>query len=224
MVDVESESNNIKNSVLRAYKNVLALGLELNSYSSSWNGLQRIKHKLSSFDGYSVWNDGRLDPIARIILMGVYDDDNILSKLRGMRYLVKHIWELTLEFNKHCWLPYIRTDEHCLEDKTSWYLSHKFPKPKNININMMPFIMELEFEKTKLPKYLKTYHDTLIMECLYCDKTQIGKIGFLTIQESIVEDGKTQRRPCVHVEHPGFVYVDNKGSGRGDKIWVETWS
>merc|ERR1719242_1876810 len=89
---------------------------------------------------------------------------------------------------------------------------------------MMPFIMNLEFEETKLPEYLREYHHMFIPPILYENKDEINKIGFLTIQESFVEKGKTQRRPGLHVECPGLV---NIAKGAGDVIKPEqrvfTW-
>eukprot|EP01084_Bolivina_argentea_P096226 172981_1 len=105
--------------------------------------------------GYPVSNTPRLETTARIILMGVYDDDNILSTLRGMLYIVKYIWELTMQFNQHYWSAYMET-------KFPSYVSFahqklKFPKPTGININMMPFILAKNWKETKLPNYLKPY-------------------------------------------------------------------
>ena len=37
------------------------------------------------------------------------------------------------------------------------------------------------------------------------ESEQIGKIGYLTIQESRVNKGETQRRPGIHTERPGIV-------------------
>ena len=48
----------------------------------------------------------RLEPLARIILMGVYDDENILSTLRGMKHIVCKIWQYALQFNKHYFLQF----------------------------------------------------------------------------------------------------------------------
>ena len=48
-----------------------------------------------------------LEPIARVLLCAVYDDSNIWSKLRGMRGIVKKIWEYTLQRNKRIWSEYI---------------------------------------------------------------------------------------------------------------------
>eukprot|EP01084_Bolivina_argentea_P053048 97384_1 len=57
-------------------------------------------------NGYTV-SKHRLDAVARVLLMGVYDDNNILSAFRGMRYLLKEIWELTIQFNNQHYIPYI---------------------------------------------------------------------------------------------------------------------
>eukprot|EP01084_Bolivina_argentea_P019769 36774_1 len=159
----------------------------------------------------------RLEPIARILLIAVYDDTNIFSKFRGMRYLVKSIWEMTLQFNHHHWNPYIDTDQTSFREKWIYHSMRsqlKFPKPKDININMMPFIMSFDFEKTKLPQYLKSYHP-IITVCLNQDLDQKNKICFLTVQESKVFKNKTQRRPGLHVETPGLVCLCDEDDEKG---------
>ena len=86
----------------------------------------------------------------------------------------------------------------------------RFPEPTGININMMPFIMDTEnFEKCQLPGYLEKYWKCLIQKCpLGFD--ELGKIGYLTIQESHVNKGETQRRPGIHTERPGKVKFQQK--------------
>mmetsp|Transcript_123682 Transcript_123682/g.309106 ORF Transcript_123682/g.309106 Transcript_123682/m.309106 type:complete len:477 (-) Transcript_123682:21-1451(-) len=74
-----------------------------------------------------------------------------------------------------------------------------FPKPQNININMMPFVMG---NKSSLPKQYHGYWP-MIERCL--TPLERGKIGFLTIQESAVKAGNSQRRPGLHLETPGIV-------------------
>ena len=75
-----------------------------------------------------------------------------------------------------------------------------FPSPQDININMMPFIMSEKFENTKLPQYLREYYQNIISACHYSyDRTE-GKIYFLTIQESFVKQGESQRRPGLHID------------------------
>ena len=159
----------------------------------------------------------RLEPIARILLMGVYDDTHILSTFRGMRYLVQAIWEYTIQFNKHYWYKYIHyeldnQEEDIYEPESSQkYLmlvsSIEFPSPKGININMMPFYMSYEFKHTFLPRYLKQYFEKLIKPCLRNDRSQQNTICYLTIKESIVDKDKTQRRPGLHVESPGKILI-----------------
>ena len=98
-----------------------------------------------------------------------------------------------------------------------------FPPPTGININMMPFVVGSSFKACQLPKYVRPYWD-MILACIgpelskasepWWPKTSnpsdLGKIYFLTIQESWVEPGESQRRPGIHVDSAGEVLV--KGS------------
>eukprot|EP01084_Bolivina_argentea_P252507 423849_1 len=68
---------------------------------------------------------------------------------------------------------------------------------------MMPFILAKNWKETKLPNYLKPY-ETIIVQCYWNGYHDKNKICYLTIQESFVEKGKTQRRPGLHVETPGY--------------------
>ena len=97
-----------------------------------------------------------------------------------------------------------------------------FPEPSGININMMPFIVGETFESCKLPDYVEPYWK-MIQCCLkpeiYKGKwhawprkfhpSDIGKVYYLTIQESFVEPGTSQRRPGLHVDSPGKVELKN---------------
>ena len=86
-------------------------------------------------------------------------------------------------------------------------LKINFPEPTGININMMPIVLRW---REYLPDYLKGYYNMIDL----CVREQIGVegvwekcyegkwIGYLTIQESIVEPGETQRRPGLHIESP----------------------
>ena len=98
-----------------------------------------------------------------------------------------------------------------------------FPPSTGININMMPFVVGSSFKACRLPKYVRPYWD-MILACIcpelskasepWWPKTSnpsdVGKIYFLTIQESWVEGGESQRRPGIHVDSAGEVFV--KGS------------
>ncbi len=88
----------------------------------------------------------------------------------------------------------------------------QFPKATDININMMPFVMVFDLKKTKLPKYLRGYWE-IIKYCMTAtDYSQFGEIGYLTIHESYVDEGTSQRRPGIHTESPGVdMLEDSKG-------------
>lgn len=61
----------------------------------------------------------------------------------------------------------------------------KFPKYTGIKCNMMPFV---QGDSSSLPEIYQSYAD--IINENYLEK---GEIGFLTIDESLVEGGKSQR-------------------------------
>jgi len=80
-----------------------------------------------------------------------------------------------------------------------------FPEPTGININMMPIVLGMDNIE-----YLNPYFNIIDL----CVRQQLGVegawekydkgkwIGYITIQESIVEPGETQRRPGLHIESP----------------------
>eukprot|EP01084_Bolivina_argentea_P040226 74341_1 len=127
-----------------------------------------------------------------------------------MLYLVKYIGELTQQFNRQYWADYISTSEKAYMQL--WGKAHKFPKPRGININMMPFIMSRNWKQTKLPMYIHPYFN-IIKQCIGPDSknNEIGKICYLSIQETVVDGNKTQRRPGLHVETPGYLYINKHG-------------
>jgi len=101
-----------------------------------------------------------------------------------------------------------------------------FPVRENtndpININMMPFIVADDFEECKLPECVRPYW-SLIKACLAPEMdrswhhlwpasripSEKGKVNYLTIQESWVEEGSSQRRAGLHVDSPGRVKIKN---------------
>merc|ERR1719334_2657629 len=115
---------------------------------------------------------------------------------------------------------------------------YSFPPPTDININMMPFIVGYTFEKSLLPEFVRPYWP-MIEACLYPEmerswnhmwasrttggKSEIGRVNYLTIQESWVEPGTSQRRPGLHVDSPGVVRIinnedNNSGLIEGDGV------
>eukprot|EP01084_Bolivina_argentea_P120399 213405_1 len=192
-------------------------------------------------NGYTI-HKHPLEPIARILLIGVYDDNHPLSTFRGMRYIIKDIWEFVIQFNQNYYSKYIRDQEtkvgstygfkfdtpnSAAFNEITWVRGcHsnplpakdlKFPKPlkKEININMMPILMEEGKIKEQLPKQLQGYAEWIHV-CLRCDPTQKNTICFLTIHESYVLKGRTQRRPGLHIEWPG-------SGSNGNTHWTYGW-
>jgi hypothetical protein len=73
-----------------------------------------------------------------------------------------------------------------------------FPDFKGININMMPFIMG---DNDSIPT---DYHAYIpILEACQIPKEELGKVGYISIMESVISPGKSQRRAGLHTEkHP----------------------
>lgn len=77
----------------------------------------------------------------------------------------------------------------------------EFPPPEGININMMPIVIGV---KESIPLEYRHYHE-LILRCPV-QRTDWGKIGYLTVHESVIdEEGVSQRRGGLHIETPGSV-------------------
>ena len=93
-----------------------------------------------------------INPILRVILEGVYDNGSPLSLLRGTPHIIQSIWQFITCYWRS--LIKIGSDTHIPtpSDMTpgtiervpqnKFFLEVKaieFPKPQNLNINMMPF-------------------------------------------------------------------------------------
>jgi len=73
-----------------------------------------------------------------------------------------------------------------------------FPLANGININMMPFIMG---QPDSIPPAYRQYWP-LIKGC-NLSRSEQQKVGYLTIQESWVSAGQSQRRRGLHIDSPG---------------------
>jgi len=80
-----------------------------------------------------------------------------------------------------------------------------FPAPTNIVVNMMPIITG---DASSLPEHLQGYLPLIASTGL-----ERGKISYLTIHESVVAPGETQRRPGAHTD--GTVIFGWGGGGWG---------
>lgn len=102
----------------------------------------------------------------------------------------------------------------------------EFPKPRGLKVNMMPFVMG---KKASLPEELHHYWE--LIEACKLPRTELGKVGYLTIHESEVAEGNSQRRSGVHIEAPGYLAANSKwveqrynwgcGVVHYDRSWVE---
>lgn len=111
---------------------------------------------------------------------------------------------------------------------TTYFHNEKYNFPSlsgrdPININMMPFIVSGDFKSSKLPEFVQPYW-SMIVACLQPEVNKArwhywprkshpsdeGRIYYLTIQESYVEAGTSQRRPGLHVDSPGKVSIKNE--------------
>jgi hypothetical protein len=81
----------------------------------------------------------------------------------------------------------------------------EFPAPSDLNVNMMPFVMG---DHGSIPELARAYCP--LIDACDLERSQIGKIGFLSITETFVATGKSQRRPGIHTEKHA-----NKGWGGG---------
>jgi len=89
-----------------------------------------------------------------------------------------------------------------------------FPAPQDININMLPFVMG---EKASLPE--EYHHYWPLVEACNLPQHEHGKVGYLTIQESIVPMGQSQRRPGLHIETPGLVMTSDGKYHNHRNMW-----
>jgi hypothetical protein len=83
----------------------------------------------------------------------------------------------------------------------------KFPKPRDININMMPFVRR---DEESVPEDYRHYWEIIDlcdsgMGALYKKGYDDGEIAYLTIQESLVSANESQRRPGIHTDCSGVM-------------------
>lgn len=158
-----------------------------------------------------------------ILLKGTIDEECQLSMLRANNLVLNKISDIIDdEYDKHIDRTSVASninlntyipDPDCKYGKWKF----KFPKFSGINVNMMPF--RIFNCKETLPEYLHSYLP-IIKSCpifpykfdsdgrnIGCDSDQIC---YLTIHESSVKKGETQRRAGIHIERPAFI----EGHGR----------
>lgn len=142
-----------------------------------------------------------MDPSFFHAIKGTIDDSNPISKIRGNGLILTHIHDDI----KHFYESHVVPDEHAYSPieyfdrfrlRRSKYVT--FPPPTGININMMPFKIH---DLSTLPWFCGSYH-SIIKACLSQTMLWGDTIAYLTIQESHVPCGSSQRRPGLHIDSP----------------------
>lgn len=126
-----------------------------------------------------------------VVLRGTLDGRIPLSKLRANALVLTTIFDQVERLNLR----------HVDRADCGWMSicdDLQFPKPVGIRINMMPVDIY-----GALPSFLEGYR-SLIRNCLVVHD-QRRTVSYLTIDESEVPVGHTQRRSGLHIDRPGSI-------------------
>ncbi|CAK4632646.1 hypothetical protein LEN26_001767 [Aphanomyces euteiches] len=159
-------------------------------------------------DRRSMWSS----PVLRQLILGCYDTTSTLSCLRGHRELMQLVVAKIIQ----AWEAHI--DQRAgglMQLGPCMYGSYGLPKelqgtsPKraifpapwneeeSFHVNMMPFIMG---DMSSLPPSCQRY-SSMIQACLETNSgDEIGRVGYLTIYEGVVEAGACQGPSGLRVE------------------------
>ena len=159
------------------------------------------------------------DSLMIILLKGVYTPDSPLSGLRPVaRHFLPIICSMVYRMQEDAIIldsPGVPTQRYtvglALENVSALSLSGYYPTEasqpklawpvaKGRNVNMMPFKLG---DRKSLPSNLSDYWK--LIESFRIPKSENDFVCYLTIQESTVKTGTSQRRPGLHTESPGFV-------------------
>ena len=89
----------------------------------------------------------------------------------------------------------------------------EFPEFQGIIINMMPFIIG---DNKSIPEEYRHY-SYMIDKCVV-PKKELGKTGYISITETLVEPNMSQRRGGIHTEkHPNKSWGGDGGGGWGGR-------
>jgi hypothetical protein len=133
-----------------------------------------------------------------LLLIGVRDEGSPLAILRrgDARQMLRLIWA----YVSRTALAAIDIDGTFFKTAVVTMPVH-WPRRTGIDVNMMPFVLG-QAEKT-LPSHLHGYLQ--LLSRLPLPASELGRVGYLTVQESEVQPGATQRRPGLHTESPGWL-------------------
>ena len=160
-----------------------------------------------------------MHPTLRLLFLGVRDERSSLFRLSGNLDELALIWH----FVKLAWAEELLAES--LSNRKCIAFAHvdmvEFPESTGRDVNMMPFVM---FDRSSLPEDLQCYWP-MIRQCtraLVRKDDSPGKpftglgpcaslarsVGYLTVQESVVSRGASQRRPGLHTE--GFTRLPSE--------------
>jgi len=163
----------------------------------------------------------RINPVARILLLGASDPGSALHALKGHSDELELIYSAVCEawaagIEAACGLASGNRRGRAGNDSTVGFdhvdnVEFPAPAPTGTYVNMMPFEMS---NKETLPREYHRYWP-MIEKCVSCSCTP-GKIGYLTIHEGAVTRDKAQRRPGLHTE--GFMSGGGGKSAHCDSV------
>lgn len=118
-------------------------------------------------------------------------------------------------------VPHSQYSQHEQYPSEHWTTTKRvtFPPSTGINVNMMPFL--LHKPEASLPENLHPYIDMIKMcSSLYrYRKDTTDSVAYLTIHESDVAPGESQRRPGLHIESPVVQTSTARVCTKSDPEW-----
>ena len=142
------------------------------------------------------------------VLRGTLGAENPLSALRGNALVWSDVFRRADAMERRAWLERnleVARVKGCL----TYPRCPGFPEPRDLNVNMMPIKIR-GLEATLPPElvgYMPMIRACLISHCFdYPGQTiedHRNKVVYLTVHESHVPAGASQRRAGLHVERPG---------------------
>ena len=153
-------------------------------------------------------SDCHPDRAKTLVAQATSDQENPLSKLAGNGLVWSNVFQkVTASYIEEIVRETVRLtpDAYRIMPDVHWRYNSplRFPESRDLNINMMPF--KLYDPAKTLPGYCHQYIP-MILRCTlpYAPSTakDRDKIAYLTIHESDVSAGETQRRPGLHIERP----------------------
>mmetsp|Transcript_88010 Transcript_88010/g.249340 ORF Transcript_88010/g.249340 Transcript_88010/m.249340 type:complete len:360 (-) Transcript_88010:124-1203(-) len=184
----------------------MAASVELGRSLDDGQGAEHVSEARDDFvAGVARPGAADIDPILRCLLLGTADPHSPLRLLRGHGPCIQQIW-CHLEGQ---WREHIVSDTHAFVK-----VAHvQFPDPTGISINMMPFVMG---DKASVPFEYHSYWP--LIEACRIPGDQKGQVGYLTVDESFVEAGQSQRRRGLHVERSTVQTTPTRGGIRKRRV------